>query len=172
MIDLLNLFDNDFRYGVIDGRLFRCVRQERISLRGSVRPFIRRLVCPIRLCKNRLSALFLTAVRSYTLNQLIEIDVLRASVATLSFHLSVRPSVKFGKFVFIYHPFLLAHNITSLIFRYHITSRLVLIVFVVDAWLQSSLVSISSFSSSLSWFSSSSSSFSFVLEALGDKVDL
>ena len=54
--------------------LFRCVRQERISIRGfvrrsvgpSVRPSVRPSVCPLRKCKNRVSRLFLATVRSYT----------------------------------------------------------------------------------------------------------
>ena len=46
--------------------VFRCVRQERISIRGSVRPSVRRSVRPLRLCKNRVSWLFLAAMRSYT----------------------------------------------------------------------------------------------------------
>ena len=49
--------------------LFRCVRQERISIRGfvrrSVRPSVRQSVCPLRKCKNRISWLFLATVRSY-----------------------------------------------------------------------------------------------------------
>ena len=56
----------------------RCVHQERISIRGSVRPSdgpsvsptVRRLVDrsvgPLRLCKNRVSWLFLATVRSDT----------------------------------------------------------------------------------------------------------
>ena len=59
-------------------RIFRCVRQERISLRGSVRlsvrpsvrpsvgPLVRLSVRPLRLCKNRNIRLFLATVRSYT----------------------------------------------------------------------------------------------------------
>ena len=50
--------------------VFRCVRQERISIRGSVRPSvrwtIRPSVGPLRLCKNRVSWLFLATVRPYT----------------------------------------------------------------------------------------------------------
>merc|ERR1711911_27672 len=42
--------------------VFRCVRQERISIRGSVRPSVR----PLRMCKNRISRLFLATMRSYT----------------------------------------------------------------------------------------------------------
>ena len=42
--------------------VFRCVRQERISIRGPVRPSVR----PSVLCKNRVSWLFLATVRSYT----------------------------------------------------------------------------------------------------------
>ena len=53
---------------------FRCVRQERISIKGSVRssvrlsvgPSVGRSVRPSRLCKNRVSRLFLATVRSYT----------------------------------------------------------------------------------------------------------
>ena len=44
--------------------LFRCVRQERISIRGSVRPSVRPSVCLLRKCKNRVSRLFLATVRS------------------------------------------------------------------------------------------------------------
>ena len=50
--------------------VFRCVRQERISIRGSVRPSVGpsvgRSVRPSRLCKKRVSRLFLATVRSYT----------------------------------------------------------------------------------------------------------
>ena len=42
--------------------LVRCVRQERISIRGSVRPS----VGPWRLCKKHVSGLYLATVRSYT----------------------------------------------------------------------------------------------------------
>ena len=45
--------------------VFRSVGQERISIRGSVCPLVRPSVGPLRLCKNRVSRLFLAAVRSY-----------------------------------------------------------------------------------------------------------
>ena len=46
---------------------FRWVGQERISIRGSVRPSVRRpSVRPLRLCKNRVSRLFLAIRRTYT----------------------------------------------------------------------------------------------------------
>ena len=52
------------------GVVFRCVRQERISIRGSVRPSvhwsIRPYVHPLHKCKNRVSRLFLATMRSYT----------------------------------------------------------------------------------------------------------
>ena len=58
--------------------IFRCVRQERISIRGSVRPSVRPSfrpsvgrsvrpsVGPLRLFKNRVFPLLLATVRSYT----------------------------------------------------------------------------------------------------------
>ena len=54
--------------------LFRCVRQERISIRGSVCPSVGLSICwsihwlvsPLRLCKKHVSRLFLATVRSYT----------------------------------------------------------------------------------------------------------
>ena len=58
--------------------IFKCVRQERISTRGSVHPSVHPSVPPsvpqsvcwsvglLRLCKNRVSRLFLATVRSYT----------------------------------------------------------------------------------------------------------
>ena len=51
---------------IIHSFVFRCVRQEHISIRGSVRPSVHPSVCPLRLCKKCVSLLFLATVRFYT----------------------------------------------------------------------------------------------------------
>ena len=63
-------------------RVFRC---------RLVRPSIRRLVRPLRKCKNRVSWLFLATVRSYTESN--DQPTCFESLLYYSFHLSIRPSV-------------------------------------------------------------------------------
>ena len=70
--------------------VFMCVCQEGLSVNRSFHPSICPTVCPLRVCRKRVSRLFLATGRSYIGSK---DHVLRASLITRSFHLSVRPSV-------------------------------------------------------------------------------